>query len=86
MATPEAQLFRRRFRVPFAVFKLLRDRFAGSLHEGDRDAVGQETLPVDLKVLASLRILATGCSADAAEELSGVSEITIMKYHHRFCE
>lgn len=84
MASTVAIQFRRRFRVPFVIFEFLRDRFAKTLHIGTHDACGEVAISVDLKVLASLRILARGNDADTINELVGVSHSTILKNYHAF--
>ena len=79
--------FRRRFRVPYSVFlEICSDieRVIGERRAFDR--AGDETVPIGLLVLASLRILGSGCTFEAVEELTAVSEGTHRKFfHEQFC-
>ena len=67
-----AKLFRLRFRVPFALF---RDILVPMCREkdvfGDRDN-HRVRVPLEFKILASLRILGRGNSADDIAELSRI--------------
>lgn len=54
------------------------------------DCRGNEGVPLELKILGALRMLAKGCSFDAIAELSGMSISTMQPFFHffwnRFCE
>ena len=79
--------FRRRFRVPYSVFKeicLDIDLVLGERAMHDR--AGHETVPVSLLVLGSLRVIGSGCTFDAIEELTNVAEETHrIFFHEQFC-
>jgi hypothetical protein len=79
--------FRRRFRVPYCIFiEICKDieRINGVRRETDR--AGDKTIPIGLLVLAALRILGSGCTFEAVEELTAVSEETHRKFfHEQFC-
>jgi hypothetical protein len=69
--------FRRRFRLPFRVFRRFIDdaRREGWFPKTEqRDAVGREGTPLELLVLGSLRYLGRGWTFDDIEESTGVSE------------
>lgn len=46
------------------------------------DRAGEETIPIGLLVLAALRVLGSGCTFEAVEELTAVSECTHRKFFH----
>jgi Plant transposon protein len=81
------QLFRRRFRVPFPTFqkvvKMTRDEQWFS--EGV-DAVGIKAAPLELKILAVLRVLGRGYCFDGVEELCYISAEVLRVFFHRFCD
>lgn len=81
------QQFRRRFRVPYPVFleivKMTRDSewFSEGL-----DAVGIKAAPLELKVLAVLRVLGRGYCFDGVEELCFISAEVLRIFFHKFCD
>ena len=85
--TPEHQLFRRRFTVPFTMYadivKKARD-WGVFPKDGDTDASGRPAVPLELKVLGALRYLGKGVCFDAIAELSGMSEQTAQNFFHKF--
>jgi hypothetical protein len=91
---PQSKLFRRRFAVPFSMFKNIVEEarswvsMKGILNEklGDfrMDCRGIEGVPLELKILGALRMLAKGCSFDAIAELSGMSISTMQPFFHFF--
>lgn len=97
---PQSKLFRRRFAVPFSMFKNIVEEarswvsMKGILNEklGDfrMDCRGIEGVPLELKILGALRMMAKGCSFDAIAELSGMSISTMQPFFHfflnKFCE
>ena len=80
--------FRRRFRVPYGIF----EEICRSLMEEGYFAPGTcrngwPKVMVELLVLASLRLLGSGCSFNLAEEFTNVSAITIQEFFQkRFCK
>ena len=80
--------FRRRFRVPYSVFReICQDinRVMGERRCTDRS--GSPTVPVDVLILGSLRVLGSGCTFDAIEELTCVHEETHrLFFHNQFCK
>ena len=80
--------FRRRFRVPYCLFEdICRDiMMEGFYRHGKSDASGSEAVQIELLVLGSLRIMGSGCTFDAIEELTNVSEETHrVFFHNKFC-
>ena len=79
------QLFRRRFRIPFPVFqeivKMTREQQRCS--EGE-DAVGIKAAPLELKILAVLRVLGRGYCFDGVEELCYISAEILRVFFHKF--
>jgi hypothetical protein len=85
----ESQTFRKRFRVPYPIFMMLVDWTKGWYEKADGngcinscDAIGNRSIPTDLKVLAVLRILGRGLCLDDIEELSGISASTTRVFFH----
>ena len=79
--------FRRRFRVPYAMFLSICEdiRNIGEYKDGT-DATGMPKVPLELFVLACLRYLGSGCPFDLLEELTCVDEETIRLFFHKhFC-
>ena len=75
--------FRRRFRVPFPVFEHIVHQcklvnLFGTIHEG------KVRIPIEFKVLISLRILGRGNCFDDVEEFSNIPESTIHSIFHQF--
>ena len=87
---PQNKLFRRRFSIPFSMFRDIvaeaREWPNGSGKMGDVtiDCVGIEGVPLELKILGALRMSAKGCSFDAIAELSGMSISTMQSFYHSF--
>ena len=80
--------FRRRFRVPYCIFQdICTDIKLHGLHEeGKKDASGSEAVSIELLVLGSLRLVGSGCTFDAIEELTNVDEETHrVFFHENFC-
>lgn len=83
----DALLFRRRFRVPFAMFERLvqwTEAWWKDKHN-DRDASGRIAPPVRLKVLGVLRMLGRGSCLDDIKELCGASEPTMHAFFEEWC-
>jgi hypothetical protein len=81
---PQNRVFRRRFSVPFSMFRSIVSEarewiISGNKRMGDltTDCTGIEGVPFELKVLGALRMSAKGCSFDAIAELSGMSISTM---------
>ena len=69
--------FRRRFRVPFAVFEeICQSMEEEGFYSQGRCRNGWPRVPLELLVLGSLRVLAAGCSFDMVEEWTNVSFVT----------
>ena len=85
---PQNKLFRRRFSIPFSIFRDIvaeaREWPQGGGKMGDVtvDCVGVEGVPLELKILGALRTSAKGCSVDAIAELSGMSISTMQSFYH----
>ena len=90
---PQHKVFRRRFSVPFSIFKSIVEEArewitVGLKKMGDEttNCVGVEGVPLELKILGALRMSAKGCSFDAIAELSGMSISTMQLFYHNFWE
>ena len=79
-----AKQFRRRFAVPFSMFLFIVDECIRWFEPSAVDKSGRPTIPVALKVLGSLRILAKGWCFDGVCELSLMSESSMHAWHHPF--
>jgi hypothetical protein len=86
LSTTIGKTFRRRFRVPFCVFLEICESIKAThnLPEDKYDAKGQEGIKLSLLVLGSLRMLGSGCTFDAIEELTCVSRVTHRKFFHKY--
>lgn len=91
----DGKLFRQRFRVPFNIFEYILKKLREAKNdenvlplfpEGRTDAIGNPQAPIELLVLATLRVLGRGISFDDAEELSGISHEVIRVFFHKFCK
>merc|ERR1711934_133006 len=72
------RLFRRRFRVPYWYFRHLCSMWRDNgWPPSDRDACGRKSQPLELKILAALRVLGRGECFDTCAELSNISESTL---------
>jgi len=88
-------LFRRRFRVPFELFRrlvtLCREKNLFAHSKLDRrtgvavDAAYRQVIPLELKMLGVLRILGRGWCLDDVTECSGIAETTMSVFFHEFC-
>ena len=77
------RMFRMRFRVPFLLFQ----NFLVPMVEQKQIFRGINSyIPVECKVLISLRILGRGLYMDDAAELSGVSERHTRRIFYAFCQ
>ena len=89
---PQNKLFRRRFSVPYSMFKdivtVAREwpYCKGTMGDIGIDCTGVEGVPLELKILGALRMSAKGCSFDAIAELSGMSISTMHSFYHLFRE
>ena len=91
----DAILFRRRFRVPFDLFRRLvtmckeKNLFPHSKFHPTTgvpiDAAFRPVIPLELKMLGVLRILGRGWCLDDVTECSGISETTMQIFFHEFC-
>jgi len=86
VSTTIGRKFRRRFRVPFSVFLEICSSINATHNLPDEkfDARGQECVKLSLLVLGCLRILGSGCTFDAIEELTCVSQDTHRKFFHKY--
>ena len=73
--TREGEYFRKRFRVPFPIFKkivqMCRDTEEHAFNYLDTNCAGEPSIPLELKVLTALRILASGSKFQEAIEMNG---------------
>ena len=75
----QSKVFRRRFRIPFAVFKLLLSKCK------KKGVWGRTIIPYEFRILIGLRILGRGNCADDISEMSGVGESTVNTIFKDFC-
>jgi hypothetical protein len=88
--TREGKEFRRKFRVPFPVFEkivtMCRETDEPEFNVSDRLIGGKPSIPLELKILSVLRILAGGLTfKDGAELTCFMSEGTCGRFFKRFC-
>jgi Plant transposon protein len=86
---PQNKVFRRRFSIPFSMFKGIVAAAREWPHGKGNitvDCTGIEGVPLELKILGALRMSAKGCSFDAIAELSGMSISTMHTFYHAFWE
>jgi hypothetical protein len=84
-STKLAKLFRRRFRVPFPIFKGIILRRCEESNIFGIKSPGCVRVPTEFKILIALRILGRGNVCDDINESSGVPENTCNYIFHRFC-
>jgi hypothetical protein len=80
------KLFRRRFRIPFPVFKDVLVPLCRDANIFGTSVEAYVRVPLEFKILVSLRILGRGNVADDIFEMSKVPESTCNTIFHRFCE
>ena len=85
-STKEGLQFRRRFAVPHGVFLSLAASAKKWFGTCEEDCAGRKAVPIELKVLGSLRLIAKGWHFDAIAELSGMHLTTMQQWHHDFIE
>ena len=87
----DAKLFRRRFRVPYPVYCQLiemcieRKLFGENAHR-ESDIASRKICPVEIKLLALLRILGRNWNFDDIAEATLMGETTARRAFHTFCE
>ena len=80
----QAKKFRRRFRLTYSLYLYIVDLCREvNLFETKKESV---SLPMEIKILIGLRILARGNCGDDIEEMSGVKESTVYNIFHTFIE
>eukprot|EP00981_Chlorochromonas_danica_P002900 scaffold591_cov174-Ochromonas_danica.AAC.1 len=83
-----SSLFRQRFRIPYPVFKKILEelkadpKFAD--HDNKTDAVGNQAVPLAIKLLGTLRILTRSSTFDQIAELSDVGIETTRTFFYEF--
>ena len=83
----EHAVFRRRFGVSFALFRDFVNTARGwGIFKETPDAVGRPPVPLELKILGALRMVAKGCCFDAIAELSSMGGSTMQQFFHKFWE
>ena len=81
------KLFRRRFRVPYPMFEKLVEITRENHWFSERpDCTGRPSAPLELKILAVLRVLGRGYCFDGVEELCFISAEIIRNFFNKFCE
>lgn len=83
-ASGAAILFRRRFRVPYAVFEAIVEKTKVWHEKNDTDCARRSRIPTALKVLGVLRILGRATCFDGIHELSGIAPSTMCSFFHKF--
>ena len=83
--TNEYKTFRRRFGVTFDLFReFVNTARSWGIFSEKPDAVGRQPVPLELKVLGALRMVAKGCAFDAIAELSSMGLSTMQQFFHKF--
>jgi hypothetical protein len=91
----DGRYFRRRFRIPYALFKTLikvmldDDWFPGDFEVDGRGkccSVGIRGASLHVKVLSCLRVLGRGVCFDEAYDGSGLHETVICRFFHKFVD
>jgi len=83
--TNEYKTFRRRFGVTFDLFReFVNTARSWGIFSEKPDAVGRQPVPLELKVLGALRMVAKGCAFDAIAELSSMGLSTMQQFFHTF--
>lgn len=80
--------FRYFFRVPRALFEKLHADLVYTYPETWStllDAAKRSGIPSQVKILACLRLLGTGCAMDSLHESAGMGAETLRKYFKKFC-
>jgi hypothetical protein len=88
-SSPEARLFRRRFRVPFGLFELILSwmvSWVAQTRKSEKDCTGRESIPLHLLLLGVLRMLGRGTCTDGIKELSDISETKMSTFFKDFCK
>jgi hypothetical protein len=85
-----AKDFRQKFRVPFPVFNQILDMCRMTEEScfvyAEKDCTGKSSIPLELKVLAVLRVFSGGMKFGDAAELSGfLSTSVVNKFFRDFC-
>ena len=88
-SSKEAKLFRRRFRLPYIMFRYIvsecRRYHLFPESERDMDIAGRRSIPLELKILGVLRIIGRNWCLDDVCEASIISERTMSRFFHEFC-
>eukprot|EP00968_Pinguiococcus_pyrenoidosus_P006323 scaffold433_cov257-Pinguiococcus_pyrenoidosus.AAC.19 len=71
------RIFRRRFRLPFQLFRSLVDEFKALRPKSSKDALGRSAVPLELQLLGCLRVLGRGLPYDEAAAQIGCHETTL---------
>ena len=82
----EYDIFRRRFAVTFERYKEFVEKARSWNMSKETDALNRPSVPLEIKVLGALRMVAKGCSFDAIAELSGMSIQTMQRFFHRYMD
>ena len=81
-------VFRRRFSVPKVMFNRLKKdllEYNYDVWKQRTTGYGKKGIPTDIKILASLRILSSGCPYDSLDDVAYMSEQTVKIYFYHFC-
>jgi hypothetical protein len=88
-ASQEGKEFRQKFRVPYPVFRsiveLCLQTNDHTFNYGSYNCAGQPSIPIELKILACLRVLGNGIAFTVASELSYMSVPAIENFFRKFC-
>ena len=87
----KAKLFRLRFRVPRTMFDYILQMFkeepgwCPTIATDVDDDYGRSTHPIELKILAALRVLGRGECLGTCSEMCDIGENTLRVFFHHFC-
>lgn len=88
-STYPCYLFRRRFSIPKVMYEKLKQdllQFNNDVWKTRKNGFGKVGIPTDVKILACLRVLSTGCSYDSLDDVVYMSEQRVKDYFVHFCE
>ncbi|CAM9770276.1 unnamed protein product, partial [Ectocarpus sp. 4 AP-2014] len=82
----EAVQFASTFRIPSVLFESIMQTVTSIFPSSARDVFSRDCPPVELKVLGTLKVLASGCCFQDVASFSLMSRTTAETSFHHFCE
>ena len=81
-----SRLFQLRFRIPYLLFKHYLVKRCNELNIFDSERECPTRCPIEIKIMACLRLLGRGLTYDDINEMSKIPNSTIPQFLHTFCE